>query len=64
MLMSISNYHIELVEWRSGQVVFLPLSWPESTGSIPLNAKTEDSSNPHTTINKEETLNGSSFLPI
>jgi hypothetical protein len=39
MLMPISSYHIELVEWRSGQVVFLPLSWPESTGSILFNAK-------------------------
>ena len=32
--MPISFTHIELVEWRSGQVVFLPLSQPESTGSI------------------------------
>jgi hypothetical protein len=33
--MLVSLIHIEPVEWRSGQVVFLPLSWPESTGSIP-----------------------------
>jgi hypothetical protein len=34
MVMPISIIPIELVEWRSGQVVFFPLSWPESTGSI------------------------------
>ena len=34
MLMPISIVPVELVGWRSGQVVFLPLSQPESTGSI------------------------------
>jgi len=29
---------IELVVWRSGQVVFLPLSRPMATGSIRLKA--------------------------
>jgi hypothetical protein len=51
-----SSNSIELVGWRSGQVVFLPLSWPESTGSILLIAANEDPISPHTTKNKEETL--------
>jgi argininosuccinate lyase len=39
ILKTISIISVELVEWRSGQVVFLPLSRPESTGSTLLNAK-------------------------
>jgi hypothetical protein len=39
MLMQNGIHSIELVEWRSGQVVFLPLSLPESTGSILGNAE-------------------------
>jgi hypothetical protein len=35
----VSVISVELVEWRSGQVVFLPLSRPESTGSTLLNDK-------------------------
>jgi hypothetical protein len=37
--MPVSFVYIEPVEWRSGQVVFFPLSWSESTGSILLDAK-------------------------
>jgi hypothetical protein len=62
-MMPFSLIYIELVEWRGGQVVFLPLSWSESTGSTLLHAKSlclEDHSNPHTTKNKEESA---SFLP-
>jgi hypothetical protein len=44
---------IEPVEWRSGQVVFLPLSRPESTGSNLLDAM-RGPSNPRTTKNKHE----------
>jgi len=33
-----SHYSIELVVWRSGKVVFLPLSRPMATGSIRLKA--------------------------
>jgi hypothetical protein len=39
ILETLSFVSVELVEWRSGQVVFLPLSRPESTGSTLLNAK-------------------------
>jgi hypothetical protein len=57
--MPVSLIHIGPVEWRSGQVVFLPLSRPESFDSILGKADLyamRGPSNPRTTTIRKKSL--------